>query len=269
MHNQSIKLPKVSQSLVKAWFDYKFLDKECGLWFYENYIKKNPKASKPPSDAMLLGIYFEYLCTGALPRSGEIPQPKVSYAGKSNEKLSAPYERANQSAEFFKQIIQYYGIDILEVGTVIEHEGMNGIIDILAMWGDKKVIIDLKYTGLFDDKWSETGWELESLPMKDSIMIQAVHYKSLWQKIHGEDIDFYFFVFDSSNPSNAKIIKAVIDDSKFASQDVVVRNTKEGLEKELQYGFVANPDLKRCTECPLNDECQYAVKFPVINNVYY
>lgn len=259
---------KISQSLIKSFYDY-YTDKECGIFFEERYIKKNPKAQKPPSEAMLAGIYFEYLCTGALPRSGEIPQPEMSYAGTSRQKLSAPYQRATESAEFFKQIIKHHAIEIVEVGKVIQSDITNGIIDILAKWNGKYCIIDLKYSGLYNDKWNEMGWEIESLPMKDSLMIQAVHYKKLWQEITGEEIDFYFFVFDSKNPKNAKIIKADIDESRIAAQDVVISNTINGIAKAVERGFIPKPELERCNECPLNDECQYAIKYPNITTVSY
>ena len=100
-----MNVPKISQSLMKNYVDY-LNEKECGLFFKANYIDKDPDAQKEPTDAMKIGIFFEYLCTGALPRSGETPTPDMVYKGKANEKLSAPYERAVESAETFKHIIE-------------------------------------------------------------------------------------------------------------------------------------------------------------------
>lgn len=263
------KIPKISQSLIKAYYDY-VADKECGIFFQEKYINKNPKAVTPPSEAMEVGIYFEYLCTGALPRSGETPQPKLAYAGTAREKLSAPYERATESAEFFKKIVSHYDIKILEIGKVIEVGELNGIIDIYAEWNGKPCFIDLKYSGLYNDKWHEMGWELESLQFKDSLMIQAVHYKKLWELLGNGEIDFYFFVFDSANSQNAKIIKADIDESKMASQDIVVINTMNGIKANIEKGgFTPKPELERCNKCPLNNDCEYAVKYPLVHQVYY
>ena len=106
-----MKLPKISQSLIKGYVDY-LNEKECGVFFKANYIDKDPEAQKEPSDAMRSGIYFEYLCTGALPKSGEIPEPDVVYKGKPNEKMSAPFERASESAKIFKSMIEHYDIEI-------------------------------------------------------------------------------------------------------------------------------------------------------------
>jgi hypothetical protein len=259
---------KISQSLIKSYYDYQ-ADKECGILFEEKFIKKNPKAQRQPSEAMEVGIYFEYLCTGALPKSGEIPVPKMSYAGTSRQKLSAPFERATESAEFFKKIIEHYKIEIIEVGKYIQGERTSGVIDIYAKWDGKPCIIDLKYSGLYNDKWNDMGWEVETLNMKDSLMIQAVHYKKIWQETTGEDIDFYFFVFDSHNSQNAKIINTIIDESRTASHEIVITNTMNHINYGISEGFIPKPDLQRCNTCPLLDECKYALRYPSIFNVYY
>ena len=55
-----MSIPKISQSLMKDYV--KYLNKqECGLLFKAKYIDKN--VDSPPSAAMKLGIYFEYLST--------------------------------------------------------------------------------------------------------------------------------------------------------------------------------------------------------------
>lgn len=262
-------LPKISQSLIKNYVDY-MNEKECGLFFKANYIDKDPEAQKEPSDAMKIGIYFEYLCTGALPRNGVAPEPDMVYKGKANEKLSAPYERAVESATLFKNIIKHYGIIIKEVGLKLEHSGMNGIIDILADWNGTDVIIDLKYSGLIDDKWNEMGWDLESLHMKDSLMIQGVHYKILAEKCLGiKDIPFYYFVFSASDPTNIKIIKQEVDESKIASHLVAVQNISQKLMSNLQYGFVPYPSMQRCAKCPIAHKCESKVDYPLIDEVFY
>ena len=62
--------------------DYvKYLNKQqCGLLFKAKYIDKN--VDTPPSAAMKLGIYFEYLCTGQLPRNGIKPLPETTLKGE-------------------------------------------------------------------------------------------------------------------------------------------------------------------------------------------
>lgn len=259
-------LPKISQSLMKSYVDY-LNGKECGILFKANYIDKDPEAQREPSDAMKVGIYFEYLCTGALPRNGEIPEPDVVYKGKANEKMSAPYERATESAKRFKAIIEHYGIEILEVGKVLKTDEESGILDILAKWDGQLCIIDLKYSGLIDDKWNEMGWDLESLHMKDSLMLQGVHYKYLAEKcMNVTDIPFYYFVFSSNDVDNIKIIKQEVDESKMQSHVVALNNIKGKLSFD---SFTPLPSMQRCSKCPIASKCKFKVDFPLIDEVFY
>lgn len=260
-------LPKISQSLIKAFFDY-VNQKECGIYFEERYIKKNPACEKKPTEAMLLGIYFEYLATGALPRSGEIPTPKKTTKGEITE----PYKRAQESAQLFREIIKHYNIKILSVGKKWEtKDGENGILDVEAEWDGERVIIDLKYSGLINDKWNEMGWDLESLPFKDSLMIQVVQYKYLGEKIlKNPDIPFFFFVFDANDSRNAKIINVEVDEAKRQSHVVLLNNVKSKIIASMKSGgFVPYPQMARCNECPLQPTCKHAVKYPLIDQVYY
>lgn len=264
-----MKLPKISQSLMKAYVDY-LNQKECGLLFKAKYIDKDPESQSEPSEAMLLGIYFEYLCTGALPKSGIVPEADYVYKGKPNEKLSAPYQRAVDSVSNFKKIIEHYNIKIKKVGLYLEHNDINGVVDIHAEWDGKDVFIDLKYSGLIDDKWSETGWNTESLHMKDSLMIQGVHYKLLAEKCLGiEDIPFYYFVFGSQDPNNIKIIRQEVDESKKQSHIVAVQNILGKIESDLHYGLKPYPSLQKCSKCPISHKCESRVDYPLIDEVFY
>jgi hypothetical protein len=264
-----MKLPKISQSLMKSYVDYRN-GKECGLFFKARYIDKDPEAQTEPSEAMKLGIYFEYLCTGALPKDGNIPEPDVVYKGKPNEKLSAPYERVLKSVENFKRIFDHYGIKILEKGLVLSDGEISGVIDIFAEWNGKKVFIDTKYSGLIDDKWNEMGWDLDSLHMKDSLMIQGVHYKILAERcLDITDIPFYYFVFSSTDPDNIKIIQQEVDEAKTQSHIVAIQNIKSMIANDIQNGFKPNPSMVKCTKCPLKHKCPSNVDYPLVESVYY
>ena len=254
---------------MKAYVDY-LNEKECGVLFKANYIDKDPEAQKPPSEAMKVGTYFEYLCTGALPKSGIIPEPEIVYKGTNREKLAAPYERAQQSAEVFKRIMEHYNIKILEKGVYLEAMDIDGTADILAEWDGEKVFIDLKYSGLIDDKWNELGWDLESLHLKDSLMIQGVHYKLLAEKMWGiDDIPFYYFVFSSQDPNNVKIIRQEVDESRKQSHIVAVHNVLGKITSELNSGFKPLPSLSRCNHCPIAHKCKHRVDYPLIDEIYY
>ena len=266
----SINKPiKVSQSLMKSLNEY-ILGNECGIVFKAKYIDKT--LSMPPTDAMKLGIYFEYMATGALPRSGETPEAEMVYKGKPNEKMSADYERATASAEFFKSLMKFWQIEIKEVGLVMETDEMKGIADLLVEWNGKPAIIDLKYTGLIDDKWSDMGWHKDFLSQKDGLLIQGVMYKMLAKEVLGiEDIDFYFWVFDTKNPLNVRIIKEIVDSEKFEMHKSAVQSTKNYIENQIKnnWAWKAYPSLLKCASCPLKPNCEHAVDYPLIEEVYY
>jgi len=254
---------KISQSMMKSYVDY-LNGKECGILFKAKYIGKNVESE--PSAAMKEGIYFEYLATGALPRNGIPPQPEKTVKGA----LTTSYERIQQAAKLFKDIITHYKIKILRVGYVVSTEDMTGIIDVWAEWDGKLCIIDLKYSGLLDDKWNELGWETESLNMKDSLMIQGVHYKLLVKESLGiEDVPFYYFVFNSKDATDMKIIRQVVDEDKFFYHKQNVLKMKSAILKNIENGFKAIPDYRKCKDCPLNASCSYKYEYPQIIDVHY
>jgi hypothetical protein len=258
---------RISQSTMKALSDY-LQGFECGIAFKARYITKEIEFE--PSDAMKLGIYFEYEATGSLPRSGVVPEPEYVYKGKPNQKLATDYERAKASAEYYKALVKFFDIKILETGFVMQTDKMSGIADLIVEWGGKKAIIDLKYTGLIDDKWQDHGWHKDFLSQKDNLMIQGVMYKMLAKEIYGEDLDFYFWVFDSKNPLNVRIIKEVVDETRFPQHTEAVNQALHYIQHHTKLDdWTPRPELLRCAKCPLRDNCAHMVNHPMIEEVYY
>ena len=182
--------PNVSQSLLKDYLDYYNPEvKGCGLAIYNRYYLKLPT---PASDTMKLGVYFEYMATGYKHDSEPAPEPEIVYKGTPKEKLASDYERANQSANLFKEIVKKHNIDIISNGEYMKFDGSSGISDIRANWNGEECIIDLKYTALFDDKFNDYGWHTESLVYKSKLLLQPIHYKYLSKKIYNNpDIPFF------------------------------------------------------------------------------
>jgi hypothetical protein len=258
---------KISQSFVKEYSKYK-QKKACGLQVKAKYIDGIKFPSTP---TMELGNYFEFMATGSLPRSGNVPTPEMVYKGTAKERLATDYERANESAEFFKTVVEKYKIEILETGKSITIDNRTGILDIVAKFNNRLCVIDLKYSGLLDDKWNEMGWETESLPYKDNLMIQAVHYTTLLAEVCEvgySDIDFYFFVFDSKNSSNAKIIKVNIDPDAYESHLQVIDKVYEEVVLN-NHNFRAYPSLKLCNTCPIANDCKHKIDVPNVEEIYY
>ena len=258
----------ISQSFLKEYAEYKSGD-TCGLQVKAKYIDG---IKFPSSDAMELGNYFEYMATGSLPRDGHIPEPKIVYKGKPNESISADYQRAIESAELFKNIIKHYQIEIIDTGRVATEDGMTGIMDIVAKWNDRVCIIDTKYSGLINDRWSDYGWNLDMLPERHNLMLQPVQYKILLSKelvCEPEDIDFYFFVFSSKEVMDVKLIKVNVDELTIANHLTTVEWVKTELEKPIDKVFKAKPELKRCFECPIKDNCKFKVEVAHIDEIAY
>jgi hypothetical protein len=195
----------INQSLVKDLVKYQNNDL-CGLVFTNKWIY-NQYGSGTKSNH--LGHYFEYLCTGALAKGeSEAPRPDFNKKGE----LSTDFEIAKKQSVFFKELIGKYGIELISAGDkVLADDKWIGTLDILAKWEsisdyidfefgednpDKRVIIDLKYSGLLEDKWNEFGWNSDTLAKKQGTMLQAKHYKFLFWKKYGFNPPFLFFVFD-------------------------------------------------------------------------
>jgi hypothetical protein len=240
--------------------------KHCGIYFKAKYIDKIDMKEEP-SASMKEGIYFEYLCTGGLPRNGQIPEPEKTLKGT----LTTAYQRATEASKFFQRIIEHYNIEILKVGYSLSTDLMTGILDIWAKWNGKECIIDLKYSGLIDDKWNELGWHDESLELKNSLMIQGVHYKILINETLGfYDVPFYYFVFNSKDSSDMKIIEQVVDEDRFDKHKKIVIDTKDRIEFLVHNnGFVAHPNYRHCKDCPLYDNCEHKHTYPEVTKVYY
>lgn len=265
----NIKKIKISQSLMKSLFNYK-KGEECGLKIYKQYVEGEEVI--PTSEAMNLGNWFEYKCTGQLPRTGIEPTADLL----KNGDLSIAYRRMSTQVENYKKIIDRYEINILETGYVFKSDKYSGIADIVAEWDGKKCIIDLKTTGRIDDKWSEYGWGDEKFENPDSVLaqfltIQAVQYKVLAKEEWGEDnIDFYFFVFSTTDENAMKIFKVDVDIDRLSKHkeqlDYAFHFVNEKFVQKSQEEL-ALPNLKRCQECLLNKNCKHQIDVPLVKTI--
>ena len=283
------KMPNVSQSLIKSLYDYSE-GKLCGLQFKGQYIDR---IYFPPTPVQKLGNYFEYLCTGALPRDGKVPEPerkkdktekiivkgrKLKSGRRAKDKvikkvvpgqLTSPYLRMQVQAERFKKAIKVHGIKIIKTGLELKYQDKKGIADILAHVDGEEAIIDIKSTGLIGDKWNEIGWDINALSEKDKIMIQPVFYKWLWRKLYGRDIPFYFMVFSNTNEYDCLFLKVVIDEERFGQIEKAFEKAGKMLNKSIEEGFRAYPDVKECAECPLKSNCKSFTDIPLLQTVHY
>lgn len=261
---------EVSQSMIKDV--RKYLKKQmCGLVLQAKYITKTYPYDADDSAAKKIGRYFEFLLTGALPKSGIKPEPEVMVsvlnakrklvgnANKTNEQLLKEYtfgvddyyegyRLAHANAARIKYYFQKMKIEILEVGVTISKDGICGTLDVIAMYKGQKIVIDIKYSGLIEDRWNEMGWTWTH-EQKRFHGTQAVHYHLL------TDVPFYFLVVSSTNLVDVLFNEILFDDLSIAQHKLDIEDTRTKMETYNAIGFNAYPDIKRCGTCALKMTC--------------
>ena len=266
----------INQSLVKDLIKYQN-DELCGLVFHNKWILQQFGGGSKAND---LGHYFEWLCTGALAKGeSEAPIPETTKSGE----LTADFKTAKKQAEYFHSLLPKYGIKLLDAGNkIIADDTWIGTLDIEAKWDaifenenlnfdtnnkDHIVIIDLKYSGLLNDKWNEFGWHDETLGRKQGTMLQAKHYKFLYWKKYGFNPPFFFFVFDSKQVGKAKIINVEIDTYELELHEEFLQKAKRYFEMNLESGFQPKPSYDLCISCKYQHLCSYKIDKPKIISV--
>ena len=257
---------RVSQSVIKALTDY-VDDKKCGLVVERQYIKGE---KIPASDVQALGNWFEYECTGALPPyDPTVPEPKLLKSGK----MSVAYSRMLPHIENYKAAIEHYKVTDITPGIELKYGNIAGTADIIAKIDGKPVIIDIKTTGLFDDKWNDYGWRTDHLAgefrPKIGLLTQPLHYKWLYKQIHGIDPDFYFWVFSTQNSHDFKIIKVNIEEELYEEHTQEIQSTINFLLHTFENGFKPKPSISRCAKCYFREGCEYKKSIPEIEEVWY
>ena len=258
---------KISQSLLKSLFNFK-QGNECGILLKAHYLDG---VEYPMSDAMNLGNWFEYKATNQLPRSGKEPLAETLRNGE----LAMSYRKMLTQLENYQKIINLYQIKITDTGYVFEHDFGSGIADIVADWNGEKAIIDIKTTAKIDDKWSEYGWGDEKFEYVDSpntqhLTIQAVQYKLLAREQWGIDVPFYFFVFSTVDEYAVKIFKVEVDPQRLDKHLEQIKSAYNYFNNSFIHKTdeeLAYPELKRCKQCPLKQNCRWAVEVPLIKTI--
>lgn len=262
----------INQSLIKDLFKYQN-DELCGLIFVNKWILKQFGGGTKSNN---LGHYFEYLCTGALAK-GESEPPKPEYTKKGE--LTTDFQLAKEQSKFFHELMSDLGIKLISAGDkIIADEKWIGTLDILAEWKsftdyveydfknnpEKKVIIDLKYSGLLEDKWNQYGWHLDTLPRKQGTMLQAKHYKFLFWKKFGFNPPFLFFVFDTKEVGRVKIINVEIEDWELEQYEDFLMKAKNYFEYQMNIGFLPKPKYETCRKCKYSEWCTFKITKPSI-----
>ena len=289
---------KISQSLLKSIIKYRN-DEECGLVFKAKYIDGRYDLF-PASEAQNLGAWFEYMATGSIPKNGDVPKANYMKRGKDSEgkpALTADYKLMTEHIQNYKNMMEAHGFELIRVGEDIKallpnsmeifgfEVWLTGTLDIRAratkdiysFYQNQKVlvakagqvvIIDLKVSGLLDDKFNLYGWELNNLHNKINLVTQPIQYKYIELLNTGEEPPFLFMLFGAKNSDDARIIDFKLDEVEFDLHKQFIISGVENMLHFQKVGYKAKPSLVRCSKCPLRENCQFRATVAPIT-VYY
>lgn len=250
-------IKKITQSFIKDMREYLAPGSDmCGhlirhKWIDEKLIEGN--------EEMKLGAYFEYGVSGALPKDKKVPLPQYMQSGK--DKL-AQYRRADNNIRRTKKYLEDLGIEIIRAGAPLTRGRYQGTIDIICrctknltfengrtLKKGEEIIIDLKYSGMLDERWSKHGWVWTD-EQREYHGTQAIQYHFVGRR------RFFFLVCSSKNETDIKFFEVEVSDQ------AIDRHISEGndlygqLEMiELQGSFTPRPSVSKCLECPLRETC--------------
>lgn len=228
------------------------------------------------SKSMKEGAYFEYYFTllltgkGSLPKDGKIPKREMY---KDGSKPLAEYARAEANA---KRLVEYFngmGIKVVSAGVRQTDGKYEGTIDLIceatkeikfadgSTWNiGFRFVIDLKYSGLLDDKWNKMGWGGMLQPgyhiQKEHHKIQATHYHMITK------LPFYYLVVSSKNETDLLFLYIPVSEQMIKDHIEVANNNYDYFEFISGVGFEPRPSISRCNDCPLRAECTDKHTFP-------
>ncbi len=292
--NPTMKQPNLSKSLICEIISI-LKGEACAYALFEKYYNKRDfslQETDTKIDPRKLGIWFEYLCTGAIPINGVMPQPQHL---KNKDELKAPYKIMKAHVENWKALSAEYCFDVekrvdkkgKEHPTINLYYHIDYPVDYPEIGGASlrtdwlgRVLykdtsemevahIDIKSSGKTDNKWDSDGWERGNLWKKSKLMIQPLHTKWMWREMFKRDVAYYFALFDSSNENNFRFIRVEIPKNNIDQYPELLMEFRVLLQKWESEGFPPTKLPKICGECPIAATCKHCVKVPQVETVFF
>ena len=246
----------ISKSFLIEYFEYRN-GEACGHLLNEMYVKHSIRSK--PTKATLGGHYFEEKCIGYT--SGDKSKMKEQLIEvkllTSKGKKSAELERIDQQVQIFIEQSSKLPIEIETVGEKIQYDDYKCVLDIKGKYDGRPAVIDLKLTGMFDNKWEDFGWHLDTLEDKWKLMMQAKLTKWIWMQKYEKQIDFYFWVFSKTEKLQQRLIKIDIDKESMRIFTKQLLDARQNIYESFAQGFTPYPEYNRCRDCPLKGNCEY------------
>lgn len=253
----------LSYSLINAFWEYS-RGNGCGVAFCAIYLDKTHETKK--TDIMLSGLRYEYDAIGSLTRDGKIPEQVLT----SKDKPNANTKHLIKQVINFENIVKHYKItwkkeDInqlwkIDMGKYI----LEGHPDLPAEMDGVPVIIDLKTTGMIDNKWDDYGWAKQKVIYRKDVKLQSEIYQLLYFKLKNIEADFYFDLFANNNPDKCGIYCLEFDIDKIKALETELDKIYSVISFQYEMGFEATPEKERCQDCPLNKTCEHFTNVPEI-----
>jgi len=262
----------------------------CGRVIEEKYIKGRLLEDASPS--MKRGTWFEFCLSGAVPKSGIVPQPewmasalksnKGSPVGLTHKDMYEPYRQAANDAKVVRGYMDAWGLKIIDVGKTLTRGRFRGTLDLIVectrdltfvddngqqvtLKAADRFVIDLKYSDLLYDKWEKFGWAWSNIQKEfHGTQAKQYHYVS--------GLPFMFWVVKpaakeknengENNPPDCKVFFVPITEEMIEEHIAEGNRMHEQLELHAKMGMVARPSLKKCLECVLFAECDRKHTYP-------
>ena len=228
------------------------------------------------STAKAAGRRFEYELTGALDRSGNIPDELLTEAKCVP---TADQKRLTLNATLGIKTLKRMGVYLpewvsiglmrggWEVQKKLTIKCLAGTLDLYRASEFGADIIDIKYSGLLGDagKWSELGWYTPTIGLMFNHIAQAAHYSLLALLTGVDEVTFRFLVFDSRankegeyQPFEFRIGEQCMNQHK----NMILGIIEDIRNRYRENGFSAIPSYSACQGCPVKPECNQAVDWP-------
>jgi hypothetical protein len=271
----------ITQSMLKDFAKME-AGEGCPKQFYYKYIKFENVELRDTS-SMNLGKRFEYILTGQTDKFGITVGPLLTGKGEKSAEEKRVRANADTASEVlnshgfkFKRLVNETGealsIGKARSGVSIHTQGMSGTLDLLCTKNGQKCIVDLKYSGLLGDKWSEFGWYWEDKNHPNYIgnnpyqRLQATQYVALYYLRFGKKLPFYYAVFDnrSGKEGNYRIFEMDISDDAITRHLMRIKEVAIALKAMLKTAhlkeceknaFCPVGEFTRCNGCALAENC--------------
>lgn len=271
----------ISQSFMKDMKSY-LAARTCGEVIESKYVRKDFPDQQ--SEAMKLGSYFEYILTGAPMRDGTIPKPSFMISKiKDKKKLKGNedktdewiitqynfgidemydgYRMAHRNAVRVKQMMKDMGITIKATQVHVVDGKYDGHLDVIADYNGEEVTIDIKYSGLIEDKWNEMGWMMTPEQIEYH-KVQAVHYTGIGKR------PMYYLICSSTNEDQIKFIRMTVDDFAIEQHFINADELYKRFDYDKKIGFNIYPEYTRCKTCALFSRCSFKTQIPKVEVVH-